>query len=498
LGYCRTATNGKQRSERVGVCNIGRIMPCTRLIGAYFLFVGLPLSALFLILVIEGRFTAASAAYEAPPTTISAVTQAALGPGASLLVLQIIAVLITAQLMAAIFRKLAQPRVVGEIIAGIVLGPSVLGALVPAVSAALFPASSLDHLNLFSQVGLVIFMFLVGVSLDSDTLRHCGHAAILTSHASIALPFAFGAAVALFVYPALASTGVGFCAFALFMGAAMSITALPVLAWILMERDLIRSEAGTMAVACAAADDLSGWCILALISALVRGSDSGMPPWVTIAGSLEFVGGMLLVIRPLLNRYGDVWLKDDGTQYRAMAGVLLLALSSSCISEILGLHLLFGGFFTGAILPKNLGIVKQMREQLEPITQTLFLPLFFSVTGLRTSVRLLRGTKLWATLVVIIGVAVAGKMGGSTLAARCAGIPWREAAAIGALLNTRGSIELVMLNIGLDLHIIPPALFTMMVLMAVATTLMTSPLLSRLRRSLVQVEGGYMREEQSA
>ena len=459
-------------------------MPSTRFVRAYLLLVGLPLIALLGVLGAGNWFTSGGATKH-PAALSTSVAAGTPNSGVQLLVMQIVVILLAAWLISAIFRRLGQPRVVGEMVAGLLLGPSLFGALAPAAHASLFPPASLDHLNLLSQVGLTIFMFLVGLSLDSETLRHCRHAAVLTSHVSIVFPFALGAVLALYIYPTFSGAGVSFVVFAVFMGAAMSITAFPVLARILAERNLIRSSTGTLAIACAAVDDLSGWCILACISVLVRGSNAGKPLWLTLAGSLAFVAAMLLVIRPLLDRYKHVFLnEEDETQYKAITLVLLFTLSSACISELLGIHLFFGGFFAGAVMPKNLGITTKMRNQFGPLTQTLFLPLYFAFTGLRTSVALLRGPEMWLILAWIIAVAVVGKMAGSTVAAHWAGIPWRDAASIGALVNTRGLMELVILNIGLDLHIIQPALFSMMVLMAVATTLMTSPLLNWLRPHL--------------
>ena len=477
--------------------SVPSLTPLHRLARAYLLLVGLPLLALLGLLAMADRFHSPVATFAATTAASGVVAASASKLAPQLLAMQIVTILIAARLIGSISRRFGQPRVVGEMVAGIVLGPSVFGALAKGAYTALFSVGSLEHLNLISQVGLTIFMFQVGMSLDSDKLHRCGHAAVLTSHASIAFPFALGALLARYIYPSLSGDGVSFVVFALFMGAAMSITAFPVLARILAERDLIRSSTGTLAIACAAVDDVSGWCILTYISTLVRGADSAMPLWETLAGSLTFVAGMLFVIRPLLARYGRVFLQDDGAQYQAMALVLLLTLSSACVSELLGIHLLFGGFLAGVVMPKNLGIGKLIRDQIEPVTQALFLPLFFAFTGLRTSVALLRGAEMWSILVLLIAVAVIGKMGGSTLAAHWAGIPWRDAGAIGALLNTRGLMELVILNIGLDLHIIQGALFTMMVLMAVVTTFMTSPLLAWLRpRSLISVDLQYSREEQ--
>ena len=395
----------------------------------------------------------------------------------ALLLVQIGVVVIAARGVGILFRRIGQPQVMGEMVAGILLGPSLLGWVAPALSARLFPPASLGFLNSISQVGLLVFMFLVGLELDPRLLRGRGHTAVVTSHASIVVPFFLGSLLALRLYPRLSDASVTFTGFALFMGAAMSVTAFPVLARILTERGLVRTRVGAVAIACAAVDDVTAWCILAVVVAIVRASSGALPVWATVAGSAAFVALMVLGVRralaPLERRF-----HRDGRLTQDMLGViLLLVLASAWATETLGVHALFGAFLAGAIMPKGEGFVHALTGKLEDVTVVLLLPLFFAFTGLRTHIGLVEGTEMWGYCGLIVLVAVAGKFGGSAIAARATGMSGREAAAIGALMNTRGLMELVILNIGLDIGVISPAVFAMMVLMALATTFMTSPLL---------------------
>ena len=393
------------------------------------------------------------------------------------LVLQIAVILVAARLVGFLFQKIHQPQVMGEMVAGILLGPSLLGWLVPGVSAALFPPASLSYLNALSQVGLVVFMFVVGLALNPSDLHGYGHAAVLTSHVSIVAPFCLGGLTALYLYPRLSDDGVTFTGFALFMGAAMSITAFPVLARILTERGLLRSRMGTMAIACAAVDDVTGWCILAYIVVLVRVTHAARPAWVTIAGSFVYVFIMLVVVRRLLPALERAFRKRDHLSDNLLALIVVLVLASALATEWLGIHLLFGAFLMGAIMPKAPDFTRYLLHKFESVTVVLLLPLFFAYTGLRTRIGVGGGHAIWFYSAIVIVVAITGKLGGSMFAARLAGMPWREAAALGVLMNTRGLMELVILNIGLDIGVISQAMFSIMVLMALVTTFMTTPLL---------------------
>ncbi|HEX5725318.1 MAG TPA: cation:proton antiporter [Longimicrobiaceae bacterium] len=418
-------------------------------------------------------------------------------PDLLLLLVQVGVIVAAARLVGLAFRRIRQPQVMGEMVAGLLLGPSFLGWLWPGLSDRLFPAASLGFLNALSQVGLLVFMFLVGLELDPRLLRGKGRTAVVTSHVSIVAPFCLGALLALFLYPRLSHGGVTFTGFALFMGAAMSVTAFPVLARILTERGLLRTRVGAVTIACAAVDDVTAWCILAGVVALVRAGGGALPLWATLAGSAAFAAAMVLGVRRLLAGL-ERWHERRGglISQDMLAVVLVVALASAWATERLGVHALFGAFLAGAVMPKGEGFVAALTAKLEDFTVVLLLPLFFAFTGLRTRVGLLDEPELWAFCALIVLVAVAGKFGGSTLAARLTGMPWRESAALGVLMNTRGLMELVILNVGLDIGVISPALFAMLVLMALLTTFMTTPLLEwiyppRLIRAEAE-EGGHV------
>jgi len=393
------------------------------------------------------------------------------------LILQIAVIIVFSRAVGWVFRLLHQPQVVGEMAAGIMLGPSLLGWVAPDASATLFPPASLGYLNTLSQVGLIVFMFLVGLELEPRLLRGRGKTAVVTSHASIVVPFCLGAGLALYLYPRLSDDSVAFTSFALFMGAAMSVTAFPVLARILTERRLLGTRLGAVAIACAAVDDISAWSILAVVVALVRASAAHTSPWFTLCGSLIFLALMLFVVRRAL-RWLESYYHTRGRLTQDMVAiVLLLVLASAWTTEWLGIHALFGAFALGAVMPKDPGLVHDLMEKLEDFTVVLLLPIFFAFTGLRTSIGLVQGAEMWSYFGLVLLVACAGKFGGSALAARATGLGWREAGAVGILMNTRGLMELVILGIGLDLGAISPAMFAIMVMMALATTAMTTPIL---------------------
>jgi len=450
-------------------------MPRPAILRAYLLLVGLPLGILIAVL---------KAGRNLSPAPIDALRQgvassAAVAPmNLFTLVLQVAAVLLVSRVVGMLFRRIGQPQVIGEMVAGILLGPSLLGWAAPSVSHFIFPASSLAYLNGISQIGLVFFMFLVGVSLNPKELREHGHTAVLTSHASIVTPFCLGAALALFLYPRLSQSGVTFTSFALFMGSAMSITAFPVLARILTERNLLSSRMGTLAISCAAVDDVTGWCILAYIVALVRVQSAATSPWTMLAGSIAYVVVMVVGVKRLLLLFEKSFRRHGRITENALSVMIVLALGSALTTEKLGIHSLFGAFFLGAILPKSVDFTRALRQKVESMTTVALLPLFFAYSGLRTSINVVHGT-LWIYTLLVIAVAVAGKFGGSMLAARMAGSSWTDASALGILMNTRGLMELIALNIGLDIGVISPTVFTIMVLMALVTTFMTSPLLVR-------------------
>jgi Kef-type K+ transport system membrane component KefB len=285
------------------------------------------------------------------------------------------------------------------------------------------------------------------------------------------------AALSLFLYPHLSDASVPFVDFALFMGAAMSITAFPVLARILSQRDLLRTRLGTLAIACAAVDDVTGWCMLAGIVVLIRSTHAGTPFWLTLAGSVTFTLVMVFGVRKLLRRLEAHYVRHGLTE-NLLTIVIVFVLASALTTEALGMHLLFGAFLAGGVMPRNQAFIRDLQGKFESVTVLLLLPLYFAVTGLRTSFGLVHGAEMWSYCIITIAVGIVGKLGGSMVAARGARMSWRESAALGILMNTRGLMELVILNIGLDIGVISPALFSMMVVMALVTTLMTTPLLN--------------------
>jgi Kef-type K+ transport system membrane component KefB len=392
------------------------------------------------------------------------------------LIAQIGVILLMARIVGWLFRRIGQPQVVGEMVAGLLLGPSILGWLLPGLSSVLFPPASLGFLHSVSQIGLLLFMFVIGLELNLPALLERKQAAVLTSHVSITLPFFLGTLLALYLYPRLSDDGVPFAHFALFLGTAMSITAFPVLARMLADRNMHRTSLGTLAIACAAVDDVTAWCILAGVILLVRSSDAASL-WPMLLGAAAYITAMLAVARPALRKLESRYRETGGVTKGLLALILLFLLASSFSAVQLGIHAVFGAFLAGAIMPKNQPLVRSITDKLEDVSVVLLLPLFFAYTGLRTSINLLSGPEMWFFCGLIIAVAVAGKLGGSFVAARVTGMNPRDAVSIGLLMNSRGLMELVVVNIGLDIGVISPAVFAMMVLMALFTTFMTTPLL---------------------
>jgi Kef-type K+ transport system membrane component KefB len=391
---------------------------------------------------------------------------------------QIGAILVVSRSLGLLARRLGQPLVIAEMMAGIALGPSLLGRLSPGAMAFLFPPSSLGGLALLSQLGLVLFMFLVGLELDASTLASRSRAVVAISHTSIAVPFALGAAAGHLLWPIYAPDGVHALPFALFVGVAMSVTAFPVLARILSERGWLSSRIGALSIACAAIDDVTAWCLLAFVVCAARSRALGEALWVS-GLALSFGTLMLYVVRPALSRWG-LWRRaGDELSADLVAVALCLLVLSSSITELIGIHAVFGAFLLGAILPK-VGATRALAEKLQVPAVVLLLPLFFAHSGLRTQIGTISGASQWLIALGLIALATLGKLGGGMIAARVAGLPWRDAGAIGILMNTRGLMELVVLNIGMDLGVISTRVFTMMVLMALVTTFATTPILKRI------------------
>lgn len=397
------------------------------------------------------------------------------------LLMQVIVIIIFVRVFGFIFRKTGQPAVMGEIIAGIVLGPSVLGAVLPGVSTFIFPANSLGNLQFLSQVGLMLFMFIIGLELDVSIIRKQATEAIIISHASIIIPYACGMLLALFMYSSFAPAGVSFLSFSLFMGIAMSITAFPVLARIIQERKITKTKLGIMALTCAAADDVTAWCILAALIGIVQSGTSIFAAY-TIGFLILYVLVMILIVKPLIKKILTKYNRHQLIGKSMIAIAFMVMLISAYITEIIGIHALFGAFLAGVIMPDEFDFRKTLIHKIEDVSMILLLPLFFVFTGLRTQVSLLNEGGLWITFLWIVAVAIVGKFGGSTIAAKVVGQSWKDSLSIGALMNTRGLMELVVLNIGYDLGILSPQVFAMMVLMAIVTSLLTNPALNLINR----------------
>lgn len=399
------------------------------------------------------------------------------------LILQIITIMVVARVFGFVFGRLGLPTVVGEIAAGIFLGPSFLAQHWPDYSAFLFPAASLGNLQFLSQIGLILFMFVVGMELNLGVLKDRAGHAVMVSHASIIFPFTLGMGLAYFLYLKFAPAGVHFLSFGLFIGIAMSITAFPVLARIVQERGLNKSALGALAITCAAADDVTAWCLLAAVIAIVK-AGSVVSALYTIIMAAGYVFIMLRVVRPFMKKLGDVYADRDSLNKPVVAVFFVVLLVSAYAAEVIGIHALFGAFVAGVVMPPNMRFRSIFIEKVEDVAVVLLLPLFFVFTGLRTEIGLLDNPGLWKVCAAVTGVAVAGKFLGSALSARFVGQSWHDSLMLGALMNTRGLMELVVLNIGYDLGVLGPEIFAMMVIMALVTTLMAGPLLSLIERFL--------------
>jgi Kef-type K+ transport system membrane component KefB len=382
-----------------------------------------------------------------------------------------------------VLRYLGQPPVIGEVIAGILLGPSLLGAISPEALHRLIPSPESDPhgrvpaaLKAVSQLGVIIYMFLVGLELNATRMAKRAHAAVAVSHAGIVLPFVLGSALAIGLYPIYSHDGVPFTSFAMFMGVAMAITAFPVLARILTDRGLDKTEIGGIALGCAAADDVSAWCLLALVVGVAQ-ADLGSGARV-VGGAIVFIAFMILTVRPLMRRATRVWDRQTGPlPKQAIAFIFVAVLLSALATEAIGVHAVFGAFLLGAVIPHDSRIAHEFTKQLTQIVTILFLPAFFAFTGMRMQIGLISGWESWLWCAAIIAIATVGKFGATLVAGRLTGLSWRDSAVLGTLMNTRGLMELIVLNIGLDLGVISPTLFAMMVVMALVTTALTAPVL---------------------
>ncbi len=393
-----------------------------------------------------------------------------------LVLIDVLLVIGLSRFMGLFFAQIKQPLVIGEIVAGVMLGPSLLGFLFPATAAFLFPPEVIPLLGILSQIGLIFFMFLIGLELDPRYLQGSLNTAVLVSHVSILVPFSLGTVLALLLFPLVSNAGVSFTAFALFLGAAMSITAFPVLARIITENNLQNSRLGTLALTCAAVDDVTAWCLLLVAIAVTRTNTmAGAIPNILASGL--YIAFMLTIGRQWLQKLGPIYDGAGKLTQSMLAMIYGLVVLSALITEMMGIHLIFGAFLLGAVMPKHEGLVRELAAKTEDFVLTFLLPIFFAYSGLRTQVGLLNSWSLWGLCGLVLLVAIAGKYVGTFVAARFSGLSKRDSSALGWLMNTRGLTELIVLNIGLNLGVITPLLFTMLVIMALVTTFMTSPLL---------------------
>jgi Kef-type K+ transport system membrane component KefB len=418
---------------------------------------------------------------EAPAPVPVAVADAAAGASQQGDVLMhvlvaLVAVIAVGQILGRLFVYIGQPPVIGEVMAGILLGPSFLG---PDLSARVLPATVAPFLGVISQLGVILYMFIVGLELNAGLIKGRARVAVATSHASIVVPFLLGSLLALALYPRLSTNDVPFTNFALFVGVAMSITAFPVLARILTDQGISRTPIGVMALSCAAMDDVTAWGLLAFVVGVAKAHvDQGL---YVVAGTVAYIAAMILVVRPLVVRLARH--PSAKRLSRTAAGVVFVTLLASALAtELIGIHAIFGAFLLGALIPHDSDFARDFARRTEQIVTVLLLPAFFALTGMRMRIDLMTGVGPWFWCGVIILIATLGKFGGTLAAARLTGSSWSEATALGALMNTRGLMELIVLNIGLDLRVISPELFAMMVLMAIVTTMLTSPIVRALVR----------------
>lgn len=395
-------------------------------------------------------------------------------------------IMITARVVGALFKRVNQPAVIGEVVGGILLGPSLLGRISPELMAWLLPADAAPFLNVIAQLGVILYMFLVGLELDLGVMTTRVSTTTVISLSSIVVPFALGSVLAAVLAPTFAPPGVAFASFLLFFGISMSITAFPVLARILGDRGLQRTEMGTLALTCAAINDAIAWCLLAFVVGVMQ--DTTSDAILTVALTFVYIALMLTVGRTIVA--GAVARLDASARIgeRSLALVLVAVLLSAVATEFIGIHAIFGAFLLGAVTPHHSRVALHVTDRLADIVRVMFLPAFFAYTGLRTEIGLVQTLEDWLLCGFIVVVATAGKFGGTAIAAKAMGLTWRNSAALGSLMNTRGLVELIVLNIGLELGVLTPRLFAMLVIMAVVTTMMTSPTLMALLKKEPWVE----------
>jgi Kef-type K+ transport system membrane component KefB len=389
-------------------------------------------------------------------------------------------ILAAARLFGYLFRWLGQPQVCGEIAAGLILGPSLLGGLAPDLFSRVFTPSATPFFVIMSQVGLILLMLIIGLEFDLSHLAGRGRSAAAISLVGIAVPFGLGLAVGAAIHPYVAE-GINPLGFALFIATALSITAMPVLARIMLDLNILKSPIGSIAITAAAANDVLGWTMLTVVASIVRSQFSFGTAALTILEISAWVAFVFFAARPLLKRWAQWTMRvNDGKLSMAAFTVLIsVVFVSAVVTNLIGVFSIFGAFLIGAALSDEKELKEAVLIRLRDFTTAFFLPVFFAYTGLRTHAGSLTSPLMWGLCFVILAAAIVGKLGGCTLAARWTGSSWREAFTIGALMNTRGLIELVVINLGYELGVIPLSVFFMLVVMAVVTTYMTTPVVRR-------------------
>jgi Kef-type K+ transport system membrane component KefB len=386
--------------------------------------------------------------------------------------IQLIIILIAVQVFGYLCQFIGQPRVIGEILAGLVLGPTLLGALLPQVEATVFTVNALPTLQTLGDIGLVLYMFSLGTHIDAHAMLKHGRKASVVSLSGVLLPLAMGGALAFFLYPEFAGPKASLSSFMLIVGTAMAITAFPVLARLLEDRGMLGDKIGSLALLCAAIDDVIGWCLLALVIAIIHASGV-ISVLLTLMYLALFVGVMLFAVRPLLV-CADQHINSKPT---LMVLIVILLLLSATATSAIGIHPVFGAFMMGVILPRRNAFIEQVKN-IDQVNYLLFLPLYFVYNGLRTHIGLINSPALWLLCIGVLVVACTCKILGASLSLKVFGASWKESFTLGTLMNTRGLVGLIVLNIGLDLGVISQTFFAMLVIMAVVTTMMAPPLLS--------------------
>jgi Kef-type K+ transport system membrane component KefB len=412
-----------------------------------------------------------------------------------IVIVQLIVIVASSRVFGAVFRRIGQPFVCGEIAAGLVLGPSLFGGMFPTLFHRVFDPSVSQVFSILSQVGLMLLMFLIGLEFDFDHLRNNRGTALAISSAGILLPFTLGFLLGRFIHSAL-HLGGSWIHLSLFMAAAMSITAIPILGRIMVELNINRTRIGSLTISAAAADDASGWIILAMVTALVRSTFDPQRVAFMVLATVGFAVIMVWIVRPLLKKWTAHHLRVNSGRLSAggLAITLISILFAAAITNLIGIFSIFGAFFLGALLYDQREFREAIQRRLQDFVTVFFVPIFFTYTGLRTDIGTMAGGSLWVWCGLVLLTAFVGKFGGCSLAARLNGLPWREASMIGVMMNTRALMELIVINIGFELGIIPKSVFFMLVFMAVVTTYVTTPALRRLVRSS-ELSRDYLKSE---